>query len=221
MSTATKQLPKIAKELSGLDHVPVSSLEPFQGELKDLSEREYNKLKKSILENNLIVPFFVWLETGKLLDGHQRQRVFIREHWVMDVPVVYISAASEQDAKKKLLVISSQYGHVTQEGWDEFVFDLDDDWLNQTAQFDALPFVFKDWGEQPDGWGDAMGGLPDTDRAPFQQMTFTLHDSQVEKVKEAGALAKSMGAFDSENENSNGNALARICETFITDYGNS
>jgi hypothetical protein len=72
---------------------------------------------------------------------------------------------------------------------------------------------------EPDQWGQAMGSLPDSDRAPFQQMTFTLHDSQVEQVKTAVNIAKSMGAFDSENENSNGNALARICETFITDYG--
>ncbi len=134
--------PTVAPELSGLDHVPVTSLEPFQGDLKELSQREYNKLKKSILENNLIVPFFVWLETGKLLDGHQRQRVFVKEGWDMDVPVVYISAASEQDAKRKLLVISSQYGKVTQEGWDTFTWDLEDDWLMQTVQFDALPWVF-------------------------------------------------------------------------------
>jgi len=46
-------------------------------------------------------------------------------------------------------------------------------------------------------------------------MTFTLHDDQVEQVKAAMEAAKSMGPFDSENENSNGNALARICETFL------
>jgi len=140
----TNKLPNIADELAGLDHVPVASIEPFQGDLKELSEREYNKLKKSILENNLIVPFFVWLETNKLLDGHQRQRVFMREGWLIDVPVVYISAKSEQDAKRKLLVISSQYGKVTQEGWDTFTWDLEDDWLQSTVQFDAIKWVFDD-----------------------------------------------------------------------------
>ncbi len=151
MTTTT--LPTVAKELAGLDHVPVSSLEPFQGELKELSEREYNKLKKSILENGLIVPFFVWLETGKLLDGHQRTRVFTREGWLMDVPIVYISAASEQDAKRKLLVISSQYGRVTQEGWDAFTWDLEDDWLKETVQFDAIKLVFDgDLPPAPDEW---------------------------------------------------------------------
>jgi len=69
-------------------------------------------------------------------------------------------------------------------------------------------------------WASAFGGLPDGDRAPFQQMTFTLHDEQVEQVKAALEDAKRMGDFDSPNENSNGNALARICESFLS-YGKS
>ena len=58
-------------------------------------------------------------------------------------------------------------------------------------------------------------GLADGDRSPFQQMTFTLHDSQAETVKEALAKAKGAGATDADNENSNGNALAMIAEAFI------
>lgn len=67
---------------------------------------------------------------------------------------------------------------------------------------------------------EAFAGLPNEDRAPFQQMTFTLHDAQAEQVREAVKLAKAQGEFvDSENENSNGNALARICETYLTEHG--
>jgi hypothetical protein len=47
-------------------------------------------------------------------------------------------------------------------------------------------------------------------------MTFTLHDAQAEQVKRAIDAAKEMGPFDGPNENSNGNALARVCETFLT-----
>ncbi len=73
-----------------------------------------------------------------------------------------------------------------------------------------------------DAWADSLGSLPDGDKAPFQQMTFTLHDSQVEQIATALGTAKAMGAFvDSPNENSNGNALARICETFNTEHGES
>lgn len=70
-----------------------------------------------------------------------------------------------------------------------------------------------------DMWASALDGLPDEDRAPFQQMTFTLHDEQAEQVKRAIEAAKDLGPFDSPNENSNGNALARICEVFVGDYG--
>ena len=66
---------------------------------------------------------------------------------------------------------------------------------------------------------DEMPGLPEGDKEPFQQMTFTLHDTQAEQVQAAMQAAKDIGPFvDSPNENSNGNALARICETFLTTH---
>ena len=67
---------------------------------------------------------------------------------------------------------------------------------------------------------DAFAALPDEDRAPFQQITFTLHDTQVEQVKRSLKLAIKQGEFvGTLNENSNGNALSRICETYLTTYG--
>lgn len=56
--------------------------------------------------------------------------------------------------------------------------------------------------------------LADGDREPFQQMTFTLHDDQAEAVKAAMEKAKAAGPFNGPNENSNGNALARIAEAY-------
>lgn len=66
-----------------------------------------------------------------------------------------------------------------------------------------------------DEWGNALGGLPDGDRAPFQQMTFTLSDEQAETVKRALKAAQGEGFSDTGNENSNGNALARIAEAYL------
>lgn len=57
--------------------------------------------------------------------------------------------------------------------------------------------------------------LKDGDRAPFQQMTFTLHDTQAEEINAAISKAKDEGGGQSGvNENSNGNALAFIAERF-------
>jgi len=63
---------------------------------------------------------------------------------------------------------------------------------------------------------EAFGDLPDGDKPPFQQMTFTLHDSQVDAVRRALDAAKDAGDFDgSPNENSNGNALHHLAESFL------
>lgn len=67
-----------------------------------------------------------------------------------------------------------------------------------------------------DVWSDALGALPQGDKAPFQQMTFTVSDEQAEQVKRALEAAKRVAPFvDTGNENSNGNALARVCEVFL------
>jgi ParB-like chromosome segregation protein Spo0J len=61
----------------------------------------------------------------------------------------------------------------------------------------------------------AMPTLADGDKQPFQQKTFTLHDEQAEEVDAAIAKAKEMGHGESAvTENSNGNALAFICQSF-------
>lgn len=65
-----------------------------------------------------------------------------------------------------------------------------------------------------DQWGDM--GLPTGDKVPFEQMTFTLANEQAEQVKAAMDKAKGLGPFiNTGNENSNGNALSRICETYL------
>lgn len=81
-------------------------------------------------------------------------------------------------------------------------------WELEDIGFESLqPPSESEW----EGALDALGG----DRQPIQQMTFTLHDQQVEELKKALEKSKSLGAFgDTGNPNDNGNALARIVETF-------
>ena len=52
--------------------------------------------------------------------------------------------------------------------------------------------------------------LPDGDKEPFQQMTFTLADAQAETIKEAIKKAKPDTVETFANENGNGNALYTI-----------
>ena len=82
-----------------------------------------------------------------------------------------------------------------------------------------LPLV--EWGVKlPEDWLRTVDGidapeLKDGDRAPFQQMTFTLHDEQAEELNAAISKAKGEGGAQSAvNENSNGNAIAFIATRF-------
>jgi len=77
----------------------------------------------------------------------------------------------------------------------------------------------NDWGlDVPEFEGIEIGSdeftLPDGDKAPFQQMTFTLADEQAEQIKNAIADIKQTDEYKYcetfGNENSNGNALYLI-----------
>lgn len=61
-----------------------------------------------------------------------------------------------------------------------------------------------------------MPALADGDKEPYQQKTFTLHDEQAAIVDDAITLARTNPLADTGlNENSNGNALALICQQWL------
>lgn len=67
---------------------------------------------------------------------------------------------------------------------------------------------------------DGLPDLADGDKGDLQQITFTLHTEQAEVIRNALAASKALGSFvDTGNENSNGNAIARVCELWLGEYG--
>lgn len=147
---------RISEKLSNLPTLPLGQLTELQGELKELSTVNYQKLKRSIEDKGFIVPVFVWQEpetaVNYICDGHQRSRCLIKEKVSLDtpIPVVFIEAKGILEAKEALLVISSQYGLITQEGYDTFTFDLDEAYLQEMVNFDAL----KVWEEEVSNTND-------------------------------------------------------------------
>lgn len=113
---------QINVECHGATILRLGQLQEFQGELKDLSQTNYERLKKSILENGFSFVFHVWKEGDKyfILDGHQRYRTLKemqREGFTIPpLPVAWVQAKSYREAKRKLLAGASQYGEVTSQG---------------------------------------------------------------------------------------------------------
>lgn len=129
---------------NNLPTIPIADLLPSQGDLKDLTEQNYNKLKGRIEKRGFRIPVYVW-EDGdelKLLDGHQRQRVLTKEGWNEPIPYLKINADDYTEAMELLLEITSQYATITQEGLDEFIAkkQLNEAEVYSATSYDALGF---------------------------------------------------------------------------------
>ena len=123
----TQTIPVTCDPDGRLKRMPLASLTPFQGDLKDLSAKNHDKLKRSLLAEGFMAPVFVWGE--KILDGHQRTAVLVKEGWTLDgdggVPVVEIVADTAQEAARKLLKLTSAYGKPDANGVFEFALAHD------------------------------------------------------------------------------------------------
>jgi len=126
---------KIEIKCSGTKNVRLESFKELQGNLKELSKVNYEKLKASILKYGFSFPIFCYKqkETHWILDAHQRLKTLklLQEdgYYIPDLPTVFIEAKDKREAKEKLLQLNSNYGKFTDEGLYEFMnepgFEID------------------------------------------------------------------------------------------------
>jgi ParB-like chromosome segregation protein Spo0J len=191
----------------------VSDLVPYARNSRTHSDEQVAQIAASIREWGWTMPILVD-ESGNVIAGHGRIMA-AQKLGIEDVPCMTATGWSE--GKRRAYVIADNKLALNA-GWDNELLRLEFGDLEE-MNFDLTltgfdpdeisAFQFDDDAEA------AMPDLADGDREPFQQMTFTLHDEQVEQVRAAMEKAKAMGAFvETGNENGNGNALARICEVF-------
>lgn len=116
-------------ECEGSHVLDIADMRPFQGNLKQLDEIDYLKLRGQIIDNGFSFPIAIWNHENSyyIIAGHQRQRVLLKmreEGWLVpEIPIVMISAKSFDQAKKKLLADTSAFGRITHEGLYEFLND--------------------------------------------------------------------------------------------------
>lgn len=128
----TKKDLKVVISSGVKDTLPLAYLNNLQGDLKELPEENYKKLKSSILKHGFLYPLFVWEDPSDakiyLIDGTQRFKTLLRMkdegYSIPQLPVIFIEAADRLDAKAKLASAASQYGLFTEGGIKEFFSDL-------------------------------------------------------------------------------------------------
>lgn len=151
-------LQEVLVRCKGAAYMGLDELTPLQGNLKTLSRTNFDKLKTSLLAHGFAFPFYVWKDrsTNWILDGHQRDVTLREIAQERDVrlpkkyPVVFVQARNKTEACKLLLLASSQYGEITDEGLYEYINfnDLNMADLRLEVSFDAIDFE-----KFTQGWG--------------------------------------------------------------------
>lgn len=135
-------------------------------DFKNFPEGEKQKLIHSLLSNDFSQPFYVWEAPDKItycLDGKHRaitlESLIEAGHTVPDeLPATFIDCADMKDAAKMVLLYSSHYATVTQQGFIGFIntYDLK---LPELGDI-SIPNLSEDYPQMPgidDLEGDGKG----------------------------------------------------------------
>ena len=126
-----KNIKTISIKCDCKDLLKLEDMTVMQGGLKERTETDYEKIKKSILTYSFSFPFFIW-QSGKtnwLIDGTGRYQTLCKMqkdgYLIPPLPVVYIQCKNKAEAKQKLLRLNSQYGKMSKESVLEFAEDIE------------------------------------------------------------------------------------------------
>ena len=185
----------------------IADLNPAEYNPRQLTDKQYKQLKKSLKNFGCVEPVVINsnpMRRDVIIGGHQRCKVWA-DLGNKTIPTVEVELdeAGEMELNVRL-----------NKNTGEFDFDV------LSSYFDME--VLKDWGFEDYEFGMSLDDdmtdefdLPDGDKEPFQQMTFTLADAQAESIKEALTLAKSEIVETFGNENGNGNSLYAIVKQWV------
>jgi len=127
-------------------------------------KRDVTKLKNAILKGGWSFPVYVWKDNDYVIDGKGRKQAvedLIKEgHTIKEIPVVDIEAKDLEEAKQKVLEVSSQYGDVTKDSFEAFTEGFD-------ADFDTfdLKGIDEDMFIEPEEKDDEVPEVPETPKS--------------------------------------------------------
>ena len=175
---------------------------------RELTKEQQNQLTDSLKRFGLVDPIIVNTNKDRkniLVGGHQRMKVW-ESMGNETIPTVEVNLNLEKE-KELNVRLNKNTGQFDMELIQEH-FDT-----TELIEWGFTEDEIGEWGLNPDELSDGFS-LPEGDKAPFQQMTFTLADEQATQLKNAITDVKGLEEYKFietfANENSNGNALYLI-----------
>ena len=147
---------EISSKITKQQLVPWRQLKWLQSsKLKDLGTKGIEKLKNSLKENNFVQPFNVWQDSKGvvwILDGHHREKALkqleAEGFQIPDLlPANFVDCADRKDAGKMVLVYSSIYAKITNDGLGEFLDDFELDIQTMIDEIDLPGLSLEHLGE--------------------------------------------------------------------------
>lgn len=203
-----KQAAKKSSPQPEVVFIPTAKLKLNPNNPRQIKTKEFESLVKSLEQDPEMFrarPILVSDRTGELvvIGGNMRLRA-VKKLNMKEAPCFIMHGLTEEQEKRIAIKDNGAWGE-----WD---------WDALANAWGELPL--NDWGLNIPADYAAVDGidapeLASGDRSPFQQITFTLHDTQVGELDAAILKAKKKGGGKSKvNENGNGNAIAFIAEKF-------
>ena len=185
--------------------INIQEVKPNENNPRFIKDYKFKKLVKSIKEfpEMLKLRPIVLNSDMVVLGGNMRLKA-CKEAGLKEVWVLKADDLTEQQQREFIVKDNVGFGE-----WDWDV--LGNEWNTQQLEDWGMEVIGFDVDE--DDLSDSFS-LPDGDKAPFQQQTYTLADAQAEQIKNAIADVKKTEEYNYVetfgNENSNGNALYLI-----------
>jgi len=167
-------------------------------------------IKDSISVNGFYGSVVVNKRTSHILAGNHRYMA-AKALGYDKVPVTWVDVGEHEE--KRILAADNRTSELG--GYDEAVLaDLLQE-LSDADMLDGTGYELDFDLPNDDDWEAAFDGVAEGDRPELQQKSFIIHEDHIQTIDDALRRAKNMGPFDeSKNNNSNGNAIVRICEVF-------
>lgn len=193
------------KQLPNIELVDIKIIKPNPNNPRLIKDEKYQKLVKSIQEfpEMLNLRPIVVNDDMIVLGGNMRLKA-CQELKLKQIPIIRASELTQDQAREFIIKDNVGFGEWD---WDMIANEWD------SGQVQEWGLDLPGFNADSDNFGEDFT-LPDGDKAPFQQMTFTLADEQAEQIKNAIAEIKQSEEYKYAetmgNENSNGNALYLI-----------
>ena len=185
-----------------IEYISLDNIKTYENNAKLHPAEQVEQIKKSIQEFGFNDPIAID-ENNVIIEGHGRY-IACKELGIKEVPIIRLNNLDEEHKRAYMLV----HNKLTMNS------DFDIDTLN--FELEEISLDMSEFGFEVDTLNvDELGTdfeLPNGNKEPFMQITYTLATQQAEEIKNALSNVRKdkrlLNSYDNyNNDNDNGNAL--------------